>query len=73
MEGSNTQISVYTARNQEEEEEEEHSSVYRGCKVSKRAAELQRIKTTQGIGYAEAVKKVTGDVQIPRPNGTTQK
>ena len=52
---------------------EEHSSAYRGCKVSKRAAEVQRIKTTQGISYAEAVKKVTGDAQIPRPNGTTQK
>ena len=40
---------------------EELSSAYRGCKVGKRVAEVQRIKTTEGIRYAEAVKNVTGD------------
>lgn len=37
----------------------EHSSAYRGCKASKRATEVQRIKISQGITYAEAAKKVT--------------
>ncbi len=42
----------------------------RGCKtemlVSKRAAEVPRIKAVQGISYAEAVKKVSGGTQVPR-------
>ena len=36
----------------------EHSSAYRGCEVSMRAAEIQRVKVSQGITYAEAAKKV---------------
>lgn len=36
----------------------EHSSAYRGCEVNKRMQEIQRIKVTQGISYAEATKKV---------------
>lgn len=39
----------------------QHSSVYRGCESSKRAVEVQRVKALQGITYAEAVKKVSGE------------
>ncbi len=38
----------------------EHSSAYRGCEVSKRQAEVQRVKVVQGISYAEAAKTVSG-------------
>lgn len=48
----------------------EHSSAYRGCEVSKRAEEVQRIKTTQGISYAEAARKVSGDAQVIRQSDT---
>lgn len=51
----------------------EHSSAYRGCEVSKRAAEVQRVKATQGISYAEAAKKVSGDAQVTRQNDTRNK
>lgn len=37
----------------------EHSSAYRGCEASKRAMEVQRVRSLQGITYAEAVKKVS--------------
>ena len=36
----------------------EHTSAYRGCEISKRAEEVQRVKTLQGVTYAEAVRKV---------------
>lgn len=36
----------------------EHSSAYRGCEASKRAAEVQKIKVTTGVTYAEAARKV---------------
>ena len=36
-------------------------------------AEVQRIKTTEGISYAEAVKKVTGDTQISKQKDTMYK
>lgn len=36
----------------------EHSSAYRGCEVSKKAAEVQRMKTSHGITYAEAARRV---------------
>lgn len=35
-----------------------HSSGFRGCEASKRAVEVQKIKTTTGTTYAEAAKKV---------------
>lgn len=44
----------------------EHSSAYRGCEASKRAVEIQRIKTSEGITYAEANKRVGW--QPDRPN-----
>lgn len=34
----------------------EHSSAYRGCEVNKRMQEVQRLKVTQGLSYAEATK-----------------
>ncbi|XP_072302084.1 uncharacterized protein [Eucyclogobius newberryi] len=40
---------------------EEHSSAYGGCRFSKRAAEVQKIKVSQGISYADAVKKVSSN------------
>lgn len=33
----------------------ERTSAYRGCEVSKRAAEVQRVKMSKGITSAEAV------------------
>lgn len=36
----------------------EHTSAYRGCEASKRAEEVQRVKASRGITYAEAVRKV---------------
>lgn len=38
--------------------EGEHSSAFRGCEVSKRAPEIQKIKHAQEISYAKATKKV---------------
>lgn len=46
----------------------EHTSAYRGCEVSKRAEEVQRVKTSQGVTYAEAVRKVG-----MQPNGSIVK
>lgn len=37
----------------------EHSSIYKGCQVSKRAVKVELIRTDQGISYAEAVKSMT--------------
>lgn len=39
----------------------EHSSAYHGCEVSKRVAEVRRLKVAQGISYSEGVKAVSGD------------
>ncbi|CAJ1084286.1 uncharacterized protein LOC113119923 [Xyrichtys novacula] len=36
----------------------EHTSAYRGCEAGKKAAEIQKVKTSMGISYAEAAKKV---------------
>ena len=33
---------------------------YGGCKVRKRAVEIQQVKTVNNISYAEAVKTVQG-------------
>lgn len=41
----------------------EHSSAYRGCEVSKRMQEVQRIRVTEGMSYAQAARKV------PPPRG----
>ena len=41
----------------------EHSSAYRGCEVSKRMQEVQRLRVTEGISYAQAARKV------PSPRG----
>lgn len=38
---------------------EEHSSAFRGCEASKRAAEVQKVKVSRGISYAEAVRRET--------------
>lgn len=38
----------------------EHSSAYRGCKASKNATEVQQIKTTQEVTYADAAKQASG-------------
>lgn len=51
----------------------EHSSAYRGCEVSKRQAEVQRIKVVQGISYAEAAKKVSGNVTVDKQSETSRK
>ena len=40
----------------------DNSSAYRGCEVSKKAEEVQRVRVAQGIGYAEAVKKVSSNI-----------
>ncbi|XP_053479205.1 solute carrier organic anion transporter family member 3A1 isoform X2 [Ictalurus furcatus] len=45
----------------------EHSSAYHGCEASKKAAEVQQVKTLQGITYAEAVKKVSGERKGYKP------
>lgn len=42
----------------------EHSSAYRGCEVSKRMQEVQRVKVTRGVSYAEAARAVK-KVDIP--------
>lgn len=44
----------------------EHSSAYHGCEASKRAAEVQKIKVSQGISYAEAAKKVPSPTEKPK-------
>lgn len=36
----------------------EHSSAYRGCEVSKRAVEVQKVRVEQGVTYAEAARRV---------------
>ncbi|XP_067281993.1 uncharacterized protein [Pseudorasbora parva] len=51
----------------------EHSSAYRGCEVSKRQAEVQRVKAVQGISYAEAARKVPGIVTMVRQPGNRSK
>lgn len=38
----------------------QHSVTYGGCEVRKRAVEIQHVKTTNNISYAEAVKAVQG-------------
>lgn len=45
--------------------EGEHASAYRGCEAGKKAAEVQRIRVSQGMSYAEAVKKVVTTQQDP--------
>lgn len=50
-----------------------HSSAYRGWEVSKRQAEVQRVKVVQGISYAEAVKKVSGNVRMTKQSGIIYK
>ena len=40
----------------------EHSSAYRGSGVSKTTEEVQRARVAQGIGYAEAIKKVSSNI-----------
>ncbi|CAJ1066432.1 uncharacterized protein LOC113119923 [Xyrichtys novacula] len=47
----------------------EHTSAYRGCEVSKRAAEVQQMKTLHGITYAEAARRVR--VQATESNART--
>ncbi len=49
----------------------EHTSAYRGCEMSKKAAEVQRVKISQGISYAEAVRKIktTAPTEVPKPVG----
>ena len=44
----------------------EHSSAYRGCEAHKRAAEVQKIKVSQGISYAEAAKKIPFPSETPK-------
>lgn len=51
----------------------EHSSAYRGCEVSKKAAEVQRIRVSQGMSYAEAAKVVSGNIQVTKQNDTKNK
>ena len=56
----------------------EHSSAYRGCEVSKKAEEVQRVRVAQGIGYAEAIKKVSSNItevtrQIGNNNNSCRK
>lgn len=46
----------------------EHSSAYRGCEVSKRMQEVQRLKVNQGLSYAEATKTVKRAVVGPASN-----
>lgn len=46
----------------------EHSSAYRGCEASKKAAEVQRIRVSQGMSYAEATKAVSGSIQVTKQN-----
>lgn len=36
----------------------EHSSAYRGCTVSKRAEEVQKVKIQTGVSFAEAARKI---------------
>ncbi len=43
-----------------------HSSAYRGCEVSMRQAKVQRVKVCTGNRYAEAAKKVPGNVTMVR-------
>lgn len=38
----------------------EHAVTFGGCEVRKRAVEIQQVKTTSNVTYAEAVKKVQG-------------
>lgn len=56
----------------------EHSAAYRGCEVSKRMQEVQRVKVTQGVSYAEAVRsvekvKVVANSSVPNEGGEEQK
>lgn len=44
----------------------EHSSAYRGCEASKKAAEVQKIRISQGVSYAEAAKVVSGSIQVTK-------
>lgn len=43
----------------------EISSVYQGCKVSKRVAQVQKVKISQEIRYAEATKKKPININVP--------
>lgn len=45
----------------------EHSAGYGGCQVRKKAVKVQNVRMTEGITYAEALKKVN---QIPKTNET---
>lgn len=51
----------------------DHSSAYRGCEVSKRQAEVQRVKAVQGISYAEALKKVPEIMTVSKQNENRNK
>ena len=51
----------------------EHSSAYRGCEVSKKAEEVQRVRVTQGVSYAEAAKTVSGGTQVTMENNKKSK
>lgn len=45
----------------------DHSAGYGGCQVRKNAVKVQNVKMTEGITYAEALKKVS---QTPKTNET---
>lgn len=54
----------------------EHSSAYRGCEASKKAAEdcrMQKIRISQGVSYAEAAKVVSGSIQVTKQNDAKNK
>lgn len=48
----------------------EHSATYGGCEIRKRAMKVQNIKTTEGITYAEAIKRVKSN-EMSKVNKST--
>lgn len=48
----------------------EHSSAYGGCEVRKRAIKVQNVKMTEGISYADAIKRVKSS-EAPKINEST--
>ena len=51
----------------------DHSAAFGGCEVQREAREVQRVKITNKVSYAEAIKKVRGTVTINKtPSGMEQ-
>ena len=43
----------------------QHSAVYGGCEKQREAKEVQKIKVTYKVSYADAIKKIVKDKSIP--------